>query len=84
MIGRIILGLIITAIGALVTIKSEWIYQNFGAIPSADKYFGTDGGSRLAYKLIGIAACIIGLLTMTNLIGGVLSATLGRLFFFGG
>ncbi|OGY46222.1 MAG: hypothetical protein A3A24_01520 [Candidatus Buchananbacteria bacterium RIFCSPLOWO2_01_FULL_46_12] len=72
MLGRIILGLIIAAVGALVTIKSEWFYENFGAIPSADKYLGTEGGSRLAYKLIGILASILGFLIMTNLIQSVL------------
>ncbi len=82
MIGRIILGLIVAAIGAVITIKAEWIYQNFGPIPSADKYLGTEGGSRLAYKLIGITASIIGFLIMTNLIGAVLVGLLGS--FFGG
>ena len=72
MLGRIILGLIIVAVGAVVTIKAEWMYQNFGAIPSADKYLGTEGGSRLAYKLIGILGSCIGFLIMTNLIQGVL------------
>jgi hypothetical protein len=73
MIGRIILGLIIVAVGAVITIKSEWIYQNFGGIPTADKYLGTEGGSRLAYKLIGIVASIVGFLIMTNLIEAVLT-----------
>ena len=68
MFGRIILGLIIAAVGALITIKAEWIYQNFGPIPSADKYLGTEGGSRLAYKLIGILASVVGFLIITNLI----------------
>jgi len=72
MFGRIILGLIIAAVGALITIKAEWIYQNFGPIPSADKYLGTEGGSRLAYKLIGILASVVGFLIITNLIELVL------------
>ena len=72
MLGKIILGLIIAAVGAIITIKAEWIYQNFGAIPSAEKYLGTEGGSRLAYRLIGIAISIIGFLIMTNLIQLVL------------
>jgi len=74
MLGRIIFGLIIAAIGALVTIKSEVIYQTFGAIPSAEKYLGTEGGSRLAYKLIGIIVTVIGFLIMTDLINGVLTS----------
>ena len=80
MIGRIIAGLIIAAAGAAITIKAEWIHQNFGAIPSADKYLGTEGGSRLAYKLIGIAATIIGFLIMTNMMGIILTAIFGRMF----
>ncbi|MFA6215329.1 MAG: hypothetical protein WC768_02050 [Patescibacteria group bacterium] len=80
MIGRIILGLIVTAVGALVTIKAPWFYENFGAIPSADKYLGTEGGSRLAYKLIGILLSIIGFLIMTNLIESVLKGIM-KLFF---
>ena len=73
MFGRIIFGLLIAAVGAVVTIKAEWIYQNFGPIPSADKYLGTEGGSRLAYKLIGILISIVGFLIMTNLIESVLT-----------
>jgi hypothetical protein len=69
---RIIFGLIVVAVGAIITIKGEWFYENFGAIPSADKYLGTEGGSRLAYRLIGIGFSVIGFLIMTNLIQGVL------------
>lgn len=80
MIGRIIVGLIIAAVGAVITIKAEWIYQNFGSIPSADKYLGTEGGSRLAYKLIGIFISIIGFLIMTNMLGAIIMGTFGRIF----
>ena len=72
--GRIILGLIVVAVGALVTIKAEWFYRNFGPIPSAEKFLGTEGGSRLAYKLIGILAAFIGFLIMTGLIESVLTS----------
>ncbi|OGY47900.1 MAG: hypothetical protein A3J62_00780 [Candidatus Buchananbacteria bacterium RIFCSPHIGHO2_02_FULL_38_8] len=74
MFGRIIFGLILAAIGAIITIKSEWILQNFGPIPSADRFFSTEGGSRLAYKLIGIIVTVVGFLIMTNLIEGVLGS----------
>jgi hypothetical protein len=73
-IGRIILGLIVAVVGAIVTIKSEWIFKNFGPIPSAEKYLGTEGGSRLAYQLIGIAISIVGFLIMSGLIGAVLTS----------
>lgn len=82
MILRIILGLLIAALGGLITIKAEWMYDNFGPIPSAEKYLGLDGGSRLAYKLIGILASVIGFMIMTNLMQGVLM-WIASLFFPG-
>ena len=80
MIARIIIGLIIVVIGAIITIKSEAVYTAFGSIPSAEKFLGTEGGSRLAYKLIGILAVIIGFLIMTNMMGAILTAIFGRMF----
>ena len=69
--GKIILGLFLVAAGAAITIKSEWLYQNFGGFADAERYLGA-GGARLAYKLIGIVMSIVGFLIMTNLIEGVL------------
>ncbi|KKW01220.1 MAG: hypothetical protein UY34_C0016G0001 [Parcubacteria group bacterium GW2011_GWA2_48_9] len=69
--GKIILGLFLVAAGATITIKSEWLYQNFGGFADAERYLGA-GGARLAYKLIGIVMSIVGFLIMTNLIEGVL------------
>ncbi len=80
MITRIIIGLIIASIGAFITIKSGWFYQTFGPIPSADKYLGLEGGSRLAYKLIGIITSIIGFLIMTNMMKSILLSIFGRMF----
>jgi hypothetical protein len=78
--GRILLGLIITAVGAIVTIKADWFYRNFGTIPMFDKYLGSEGGGRLGYKLIGIGIALIGMMLMTNLLGIFIQSTIGRLF----
>ena len=51
---HIIFGLIILVIGAIVTIKSESLLNSFGSIGWFDRHLGTEGGSRLGYKLIGI------------------------------
>jgi len=67
---RILLGLIIITVGALIVIKSEKIYNAFGPIGFFEKFFGTEGGSRLGYKLIGMLFIFIGALIMTNMIGG--------------
>lgn len=40
--------------GIILVIKTEWFVQNFGSIAWAEQHLGADGGSRLAYKLIGI------------------------------
>jgi uncharacterized membrane protein YeaQ/YmgE (transglycosylase-associated protein family) len=80
MLFRIILGLIIAIIGALIVIKSEWVYQNFGPIPTFDKYLGAEGGSRLGWQIIGIIGCLIGFLVMTNLMYGVLMLIFTTLF----
>lgn len=69
---RIVAGIILVALGAVLVIKAEWFYQNFGEIKWASEHLGAEGGSRLMYKLIGLALIIIGFLVMTGMIGGVL------------
>jgi len=66
-IGNFILGIIIAAIGFLLIWKSEWLLINFGRIGFAEQHLGTEGGSRLMYKLIGFIIIIIGLMYATDL-----------------
>jgi len=81
--GRIILGIIIMAIGAIIVLKAEWILRNMGAIAFFEQHLGTEGGSRLGYKLIGIVVFLAGLLIMTGMIGAFLMWILGPLLKFG-
>jgi len=69
---NILIGIIIIVIGALMVIKSEAMLNAFGRIEFFERQLGTEGGSRLGYKLIGLLAIFIGALIMTNLIGGFL------------
>ena len=66
-IGKFIFGIIIVAAGFLFVWKSEWLLQNFGRIPFAEKHLGTEGGTRLMYKIIGIIIIIIGFMYATDL-----------------
>jgi len=66
----IIIGLIIIIIGALMVMKTEVFLSVFGRIEFFDKYLGTEGGTRMGYKIIGLLIIFIGVLVMTNLIGG--------------
>ena len=71
MLARIFWGLALIIIGFLAAWKTEWIVQSFGRWEWAEVNLGSDGGSRLAYKLIAILAIIVGMLTMTGLIRNV-------------
>ena len=69
---NIIAGFIILAVGAFIVIKSEAMLNSFGRIEFFERKLGTEGGSRLGYKLVGLLAIFIGILIMTNMIGGFL------------
>lgn len=69
---NILIGLIIFVVGAWLVIKSEAMLNAFGRIEFFEHYLGSEGGSRLGYKLVGILAIFIGMLFMTNMIGGFL------------
>lgn len=70
---HIIWGSLLIIAGVLIVIKSEGILNAFGRIAFFEKYLGTEGGSRLGYKLVGMLTIFIGMLIMTNMIGGFLT-----------
>ena len=76
---NIFLGLILAAVGALITIKSEAMLNMFGRVGFFEKYLGTEGGSRLGYKLLGILLFFIGIMIATNVIGDFMSWILSPL-----
>jgi cytochrome b len=47
-------------------INTEWLLNNFGRIAWFEEKLGTEGGSRLGYKLIGIIALFLGIILMTG------------------
>ncbi len=71
------LGIIIVGIGFLIVWKSDWIMENFGRIPWAEAKLGTEGGTRLLYKLIGIAIIIGSFLYMSGALQGIMRAIFG-------
>ena len=76
---KFFLGTFIATVGFLVVWKSEWMLRNFGRIAFFDQHLGTEGGSRLGYKLIGMLAMFIGVLMMTGLIDAFMGWTLSPL-----
>ena len=67
---NIIFGLMMIAVGFVVVLKSEWLLSNFGRIAFFEDKLGTEGGSRLGYKLVGIVILFFGVLTLTGMIKG--------------
>lgn len=67
-----IIGLILLIAGVAIVMYTEWLLQNFGRIAWFEQKLGTEGGSRLGYKLIGILLIFFGLLCITGLVGGFL------------
>lgn len=65
-----VIGLILTIAGIFITLKSEAVFEFFGAIEFFEDKLASSGGSRLGYKLIGLLFLFIGILTMTGLISG--------------
>ena len=82
MILRIFAGLGFVAIGAVITIFANKIYESVGPMAWAEEHLGTEGGSRLMYKLIGIGFCIIGFLLATGMLGGLIIGIV-KIFFPG-
>ncbi len=74
------IGVMIVVVGVLMVLKTEWFLENFGTIAWAEENLGTSGGSRLMYKLIGIIGIFIGFLLITNMFGGFVMGTIGKLF----
>lgn len=77
---RYFIGIIMVLIGVLLVIKTEWFIQNFGNNAWAEEHLGTSGGTRLMYKLIGIAFIFFGFLAITNLHQSFLLGTVGKIF----
>jgi len=77
--GQVILGLAITAGGVFFVLKTEWLMSNFGRIAWFEEKLGTEGGSRLGYKLLGILAVFIGIIFMTGSGSGFLEWMLSPL-----
>lgn len=60
------IGAALLAAGAFLVIKTEWFINNFGRIAWFEANLGSDGGSRLGYKLVGILFIVIGIITITG------------------
>jgi hypothetical protein len=76
----IIIGLLMVGFGFLLVVKTEWFLQFCGSIAWAEKWLGSEGGTRLFFKLLGFLFCFLGFLTMTGLLKPMVLKIIGPLF----
>jgi hypothetical protein len=64
--GHIILGAVIMVPGIFLVIKTEWFVNNFGRLAWFEEKLGSEGGTRLGYKLFGLLFLFIGIIVLTG------------------
>lgn len=63
---QIVGGILALLAGVGLTVKTEWVMENFGRIEWFEDKLGTEGGSRLGYKLLGIILIVVGTIVATG------------------
>ncbi|USN53409.1 MAG: hypothetical protein H6760_04595 [Candidatus Nomurabacteria bacterium] len=69
---RYLIGGIVILIGALLVIKTDFFMNWFGRIEWAEQHLGTEGGTRIFLKLLGILMIFIVFLTLTGFVPSLL------------
>lgn len=67
------------ALGIYLVVKTEKVLSSFGRSTMFEKYLGSDGGSRLGYKLLGLLIIFLGIVIMFNMANMFFSWALGPL-----
>jgi hypothetical protein len=71
---RVLIGIGIVLGGFMIVWKSEWILRNFGRVDWAEEHLAIQGGSRLFYKLIGLAFILLGFFVISGIWYDLLNA----------
>jgi hypothetical protein len=66
---KYLVGIILIAIGFVIIWKSNWLMDNMGRVEWAEQHLGSDGGTRVFYKLIGVAIILLSFLLMSGGLG---------------
>jgi len=66
------IGGLVIIVGALLVIKTEWIYNFTGPIDWAEQHLGTEGGTKMLIKIIGLILILGAFLTLTGCTGKIL------------
>lgn len=77
---KYIAGILAIVVGIILVVKTEWFVENFGSNAWAEEHLGSSGGTRLLYKLIGVALIALAFMGMTGLLGEIILGIFGGLF----
>jgi len=75
-----LIGGITIAIGCLLVIKTQWIYDFTGPIDWAEQHLGTEGGTRILIKILGVLLILGAFLGVTGILGAMVKGFFGPLF----
>jgi hypothetical protein len=75
---RYLLGIIFIGVGFLITWKANTVMSIFGRIGWAETHLGTEGGSRLFYRLLGLLIIILSFAYMSGCIEGFITSVILR------
>lgn len=75
---RYLLGIIFIGVGFLITWKANVMMSIFGRIGWAETHLGTEGGSRLFYRLLGIVIILLSFAYMAGCVESFLRTILIR------
>ena len=60
-----------------MVVKTKWIYDFTGPIDWAEEHLGTEGGTRLFIKLLGVLLILGAFLGVTGILGGWVQSIFG-------
>ena len=77
MIERILIGLLIAAVGLLIVWKTRWFEDLLGSVAWAEQHLGT---TNFFYKLLGTAIIVIGIIVTLDLFDIFIGSVLRSIF----
>jgi hypothetical protein len=72
-----LIGIVVIIVGFLLVVKTQWIVSFTGPIAWAEQHLGTEGGTQMFIKLLGVLAIFLALLSATGGLGCMLRGFLG-------
>ena len=73
-----IIGIIFIVLGVVLVLKAEWFLRVFGRIAWAEEKLGTEGGTRVFFKILGIGLILFSFLLMSGVFYRILDSIFGR------